>query len=139
MDQRGSNSVILLVFEMVCIRKINGVSRLDRIRNTIIRETLGLKYDIIERISHKRLRYYGYVMRMDPQRLPYITLSGILHGERQGGRPVKRWLYGIKNDIKLQNFTLLAEAGRMAQIRENWKDVVQRMESLNIAEGDAIK
>ena len=60
--------------------KVMGViSRLDRIRNTIIRETLGLKYDIIERISHKWLQYYGHVMGMDPQRLPYITLNGRVH------------------------------------------------------------
>ena len=39
----------LLVFEMACLRKIMGVRRLDRIKNTISRETLGLKYDIIEK------------------------------------------------------------------------------------------
>ena len=131
----------LLLFEMTCLRKIMGVSRLDRIRNTIIRETLGLKYmyDSIETISQKRLRYYGHVMRMDPQRLPYITLNGMVHGERQRGKPVKRWLDGIKNDIKLLNITSLAEASRVAQIREKWKEVVQRISSLNIVGADAIK
>ena len=63
-------------------------------------------------------------MRMNPQRLPYITLNGIVHGERQRERHVKRWLDGIKNDIKLLNITSLAEASRMAQIREKWKEVV---------------
>ena len=33
---------------MACLRKIMGVSRVDRVRNTIIREALGLKYDIYE-------------------------------------------------------------------------------------------
>ena len=112
------------------------ISQLDRIRNTIIRETLGLKYNIIERISHKRPRYFGNVMRMDPQRLPYITFNGIVHGERQKGR--QRWLDGIKNDIQLLNITSLAEACRMAQIREKWKEVVQRMASLNVVGADAI-
>ena len=33
----------LLVFEMTCLRKILGVSRLDKIRNTTIRKSLDLK------------------------------------------------------------------------------------------------
>ena len=81
-------------------------------------------------------------MRMDPQRLLCITLNGTVHGERQRGRPVKRWLDGVKNDIKLLNIfniTSLAEASRMAQIRQKWKEVVQRMASLNVVGADAIK
>ena len=62
----------LLVFEMTCLRKILGVSRLDKIRNTTIRKSLDLKEDIIERISQKRLRYYGHIMRINTQRMPYI-------------------------------------------------------------------
>ena len=43
----------LLVFEMTCLRKILGVSRLDKIRNTTIRKSVDLKDDIIGRIAQK--------------------------------------------------------------------------------------
>ena len=78
-------------------------------------------------------------MRMDPPRLPFIALNGIVHGERLRGRPVKRWLVGIKNDIKLLKITSLAEANRMIQIREKWKEIVQRTASLNVVGTDAPK
>ena len=129
----------LLVFEMACLRKIMGVSRLDKIRNTTIRKTVGLKYDVIEKITQKRLQYYGHIMRMDAHRLPYITLNGLVHGERPRGRPVKRWLDGIKEDIKLLNLTSITEASRTAQVREKWKEVMRRMASLNLVGADAIK
>ena len=58
----------LLVFEMTCLRKILGVSRLDKIRNTTIRKSADLKDDIIGRIAQKRLRYYGHIMRMRIER-----------------------------------------------------------------------
>ena len=90
----------LLVFEMTCLRKILGVSRLDKIRNTTIRKSLDLKEDIIIQISQKRLRYYGHIMRMKTKRMPYITLNGMVQRDRQRGRPVKRWLDSIRNDVK---------------------------------------
>ena len=90
----------LLVFEMTCLRKILGVSRLDKIRNTTIRKSLDLKEDIIIQISQKRLRYYGHIMRMKTKRMPYLTLNGMVQRDRQRGRPVKRWLDSIRNDVK---------------------------------------
>ena len=42
-------------------------------------------------------------MRMHPQILPYITLNGIVHWDRQTESPIKRWSDGIKNDLNRLN------------------------------------
>ena len=96
---------------MACLRKILAVSR-----NTTIRKSVDLKDDIIGRIPQKRLRYYGHIMRMRTERMPYITLNGIVKGIRQRGRLVKRWLDGIRNDVNKLNLTI-TEASRKAQTR----------------------
>jgi len=128
----------LLVFEMACLRKIMGVSRLDKIRNSTIRNSLNVNHDIIAQIRQKRLRYFGHIMRMNPERLPYLTLNGMVQGNRLRGRPAKRWLDSVKQDIKKLNLTI-ADASRMTQSRSDWKDLMQRMASLNLVGVDAKK
>ena len=56
-------------------------------------------------------------MRMKTERMLYITLNRMVKGETRG-RPVKRWLDGIKNDIKKLNL-IVAEASRKTQSRES--------------------
>ncbi|XP_072017475.1 uncharacterized protein [Amphiura filiformis] len=60
----------LLVFEMACLRKILGVTRRDRIRNTSIRDTLDYQCTVMNKIRAKQLSYYGHVKRMPPSRYP---------------------------------------------------------------------
>ena len=47
-----------------------------------------------------------------------MILNDLVHGERKGGRTVKKWSDGIRNDVKLLNITSKDEASRMAQMRE---------------------
>ncbi|XP_072050143.1 uncharacterized protein [Amphiura filiformis] len=108
----------LLVFEMMCLRKIMGVSRLDRIRNTIIRDTLGLNNTIIDKITQKRIRFFGHIQRMRNDRYPKIVIEGNVHGKRPRGRPPKRWMDTIKTDCLA--ITSIAAAGRMAKDRVVW-------------------
>ena len=48
---------------------------------------------------------------MKTDRMRNITLYGMVKGERQQERSVKRWMDGIKNEIKKLNLTV-AEASR---------------------------
>ena len=54
----------LLVFEMGCLRRIVGVSRRDKMRNTDIRRKSGVEEDIVLKITRKRMRYFGHVVRV---------------------------------------------------------------------------
>ena len=104
-----------------------------------IRETLGLKHNIIEKISIKRLRYYGHVQRMNPQRYPKVAIVGNVNGKRPRGRPAKRWMDGIWSDCDNLCLTSLSEASRRAQDRKEWQKILRRMASLNKVGVDAIK
>ena len=77
----------LRVFEMACLRRIVGVSRRDRIRNTLVKERVNIMADVVQRVAERRLRFFGHVMRMQPYRLPYIAIHGQVHGKRGRGRP----------------------------------------------------
>ena len=117
----------LLVFEMMCLRKIMGVSRLDKIRNTKIRQTLGLNYTVIDRITQKRMKFFGHIKRMPQERYPKLLLESRLEGRRPKGRPAKRWTDCIKQDIKMIGMTSITEAGRMAMNREAWHNIMDQM------------
>ena len=116
----------LLVFEMMCLRKILGVSRLDKIRNTHIRQTLDLNHTIIDQINHKRMRFFGHIQRMYTGRYPKILLDANIIGKRPKGRPAKRWTDCIKESCKT-NLTSINKVARMAEDREAWRDIMKQM------------
>jgi hypothetical protein len=53
---------------MQFLRKIEGKTRRDRIRNKIIRETAGVQ-PIQEFVERSQLRWYGHVNRMEDKRI----------------------------------------------------------------------
>ena len=55
----------LNVFEMKCLRKMCGVTVMDRIRNEVIREEVGVIRDLVGRVENCVLRWFGNVERMD--------------------------------------------------------------------------
>jgi hypothetical protein len=117
----------LLVFEMMCLRKILGVSRLDKIRNTKIRQSLGLKNTVTDLINQKRMRFFGHIKRMKNHRYPKILLEANLEGKRPRGRPAKRWTDCVKTDCRAAGMTSMAETGRLAQDRKAWHDIMKQM------------
>src|SRR6218665_557752 len=80
----------LRVFEMTCPRKIEGITRRDRIRNEEIFNRLDIRLGIIYRIRNKRLRYFGHLNRTKNERYPNIAYNGYVHGARKRGRQKKR-------------------------------------------------
>ena len=119
----------LITFEMICLRKILGVTRLDKIRNTTIRKTLGLDETILDKIAKKRLRFFGHVNRMRPSRYPKILLTSNIHGDRPRGRPAKKWLDCVKADCATRCMGSLTEATRTSQDRKIWLEVMKQKPS----------
>ena len=55
----------LNVFEMKCLRSMTGVSRLDRVRNEVVRARTGVRRDLAAKVDVNVLRWFGHVERMD--------------------------------------------------------------------------
>ena len=55
----------LNVFEMKCLRGMNGVSRLDRVRNEVVRARTGVRRELATRVDMNVVRWFGHVERMD--------------------------------------------------------------------------
>ena len=72
----------LLAFEMACLRKILGITRMDKVRNTTVRKQLNIQRTVINQICQKRLRYFGHIERMPVTRFPQITLEARIEGNR---------------------------------------------------------
>ena len=119
----------LLTFEMTCLRKILRVTRLDKIRNTTIRESLGAQETVIDKITTKRLRYFGHINRMKPTRYPAIALNGNIHGQRPRGRPLKTWLDCVKVDIQSRKLKSITDAHRRSSDRRDWQTILKQKPS----------
>jgi hypothetical protein len=69
--------------EMKYVRKVNGKTRMDQIKNTAIRNQL--KQESVEVLMEKRtLRWCGHAVRMDVERRPKLVLE--TRQERGRGR-----------------------------------------------------
>ena len=119
----------LLVFEMACLRKIMGVTRLDKIRNQKIRETLGHNRTVLDIIRDRRLKYFGHIIRMGNERFPKIALEGRTHGTRPRGRPSKKWTNCLRDDCSARNVDRLTDATHLASNRSAWQDIVRQKPS----------
>src|SRR6476661_7706656 len=114
----------LRVFKMGCLRRILRVTRRDRIRNAHVRERLNLSTDIVQRVAERRLQFFGHVVRMPAHRLPLVAIQGQAHVKRSRGRPQKRWIDNVKEDVTTTGISLV-EAFRLTQDREEWRSLVR--------------
>ena len=87
------------VAEMKMLRFAMAVTRKDKIRNEHIRGTVK-----VERLGMKmregRLRWYGYVMRRDQEYVGRKMMEMELPGKRKRGRPKRRFLDVVKEDMR---------------------------------------
>ena len=87
------------VAEMKMLRFAMGVMRKDKIRNEHIRSTVK-----VERLGMKmregRMRWYGHVMRRDQEYIGRKMMEMKLLGKRKRGRPKRRFLDVVKEDME---------------------------------------
>ena len=86
------------VAEMKMLRFAMGVTRKDKIRNEHIRSNFK-----VERLETKmregKLRWYGHVMRRDQEYVERKRMEMELPGKRKRGKPKKRFLDVVKEDM----------------------------------------
>ena len=87
----------ILSTEMDVLRRSARKSRMERIKNEHIKEIMGVKEkpDIVDIIERKRVQWYGYVKRMQEERLQKLIMEWIPRERRKRGRPRKTWREGV--------------------------------------------
>ena len=112
-----------LVFEMKCLRSMTGVSRLDRVRNEVVRARTGVRRELAARVDMNVLRWFGHVERMDNERLLKKVMNAKVDGRSARGRPRFGWMDGVKralNDRRMDR----REASERARNRNEWQMIV---------------
>jgi len=76
---------------------------------------------VIEKIKRRRLTWFGYVERMEGNRLPNAALCGHVRGERSRGRHRKRGMDNVREDLEERGIKLSMAYGKTKnrEVRRN--------------------
>lgn len=110
----------LHVMEMRMLRWCLGLTRLDHVRNDVVRSRMGVA-PIIEKMREGRMRWYGHVMRSCENSVAKAAMTMRPLGERPRGRPKKRWTDQVADDMRKLGVTL-----EDAQDRVKWRNACRK-------------
>ena len=113
----------LNVFEMGCLRSMYGVTRMDRIRNEVVRQGTGVEIELANRVDRNVLRWFGHVERMDNGTLLKRVLSTKVVERGARGRPRLGWMDGVKRALRERGINV-TEAKERARNRNEWREIV---------------
>jgi len=111
-------------------------TRRDRIKNIDIRETLQQKETtcMVDKIRRRRLTWFGHVSRMD-ERLRLLSSRAMyccIKERRKRGRPPKKWIDNIKENVKLMHGAQRWRSSKPNyRDREKWRSLVAISSSAN--------
>ena len=77
---------------------MSGVTKLDRIRNERIRGTTTVG-EISKKVQESMLKWYDHVLRREYEYVGSRVMAMEVPGKRRRGRPKRRWLDSIRNDL----------------------------------------
>lgn len=77
----------LLGLEMDLLRRSARHSKLEKIRNKVIRQHMNKENSILDFVQYRQLEWYGHVKRMNDGRSPRRILDWISEGWRGRSRP----------------------------------------------------
>ena len=106
--------------EMRFLRRIHGVTLLDKVRSSEIRDSLKVE-PLLLRIERSQLKWYGHVCRMPMERISKQALQARVVGTRPPDRPRRRWLDYIE-DLGWYRLGLdPSDITKVVQDREVWR------------------
>jgi hypothetical protein len=94
-----------------------------KIRMNYKRNELTGNADIVRFIKSGRIAWLGHVMRMDDKRTPKRILERKPIGTRTGGRPRKRWIAGIEEDLQIMG---VRRWRKQCEERAEWKKITAK-------------
>ena len=105
----------LEVAQLKMLRFALGVTRLDRIRNDLIRGTAHVR-KLEDKVREARLRWYGHVQRREEEYIGKRMLKMDLPGRRRRGRPKRTYIGVVKEDM-----TVVGLTEEDAKDRKRWR------------------
>ena len=78
----------LQAFKMMCLRRVQGLTRIDRVRNEEVREALAQEA-VIEIVKEKQRKWKAELKQMRDNRLVKIVYEKEAKGKRPRGNPKK--------------------------------------------------
>ena len=97
------------------LRMICGVTLKDMVESTVLASRVGVD-DLEEHLRQKRLRWFGDIARRDEEMKIKKVFELKIEGRRKRGRPVKRWIDVVEEDMK-KRVVVQQDAGD----REGWR------------------
>ena len=108
---------------------MSGATKLDRIRNERIRGTTKVG-EISKKVQESRLKWYGQILRREDEYIGKRVMAMEVPGKRSRGRPKRKWLYNIKNDLSERE-----SSGEEAQDRDKWRRLIRHSHQPHIKVG----
>ena len=81
------------------------------------------KADIVKFIKSRKIAWLGHVMRMDEKRTPKRVLQRKLIGRRIRGRPRKRWIEHVEEDVQRMG---IIGWRKLCEERKEWKRITEK-------------
>ena len=80
------------------LRWTSGVTKLDRIRNERIKGTTMVG-ELSKNVQESRLKWNGHVLGKEDEYVGKRVMVMGVPGKRRRGRPKRRWLNNLRNDL----------------------------------------
>ena len=76
-----------------------------------------------KKVQESRLKWYGHVLRREDEHIGTRVMGMEVPGKRRRGRPKRRWLDNIKNDLLERELS-----GEDAQDRAKWRRLIRHID-----------
>jgi len=107
-------------FELWCWRRLLRIPWTAKVTNKAVLERIGPEMSLNDKITKRKLTYFGHVMRADS--LEKAMMLGMIGGKRRRGKPKTRWLDTIKDDTKMT----IQELKHTVITNALWKNIIHR-------------
>ena len=115
-----------LVFVYMHVRPVQNEDGFWRIRMNYELNDLIKNADIVRFVKSKRMAWLGHVMRVEGKWIPKRVLEWKPTGRRNRGRPRKRWIVDIEEDIQIMGIRGWKSCVRKGQ---NGRKSLERLKS----------
>ena len=128
---RKNEETRLEAFEIKGMKKILHVSWTAKKTNEWVLNKAGVKTELLDTVTARKLAYYGHTIRKQGNCLEKEIMQGTMPGARRRGRPRTAWIDNIKSWTGLS----MEESIRMTEDRDKWRKYVHGVANPRIEEG----